>query len=303
MLKITPLTTADTVAQLRVEGNLTADELPELQAAVRPHVKRRQPLVLLLGDVRFADAPAVVVLRKLEEGGAVLLGCSSFLQEVLAEAAGAVRARPATVPGETSSEAELVALLRRGDAAAYETVVRRHGARMLHVARRILNGSEDAHDVVQESFLAAFRAIDDFGGGARLATWLHRITVNTALMRLRSRRRRPEESIEDVLPRFDTEGTRVDGGSAWDAPTEELLQRRETRVRVREAIARLPESYRTVLVLRDIEDMDTVETAQALGISANAVKIRLHRARQALRALLVEEFATDDEAMRAVGDS
>jgi RNA polymerase sigma-70 factor (ECF subfamily) len=303
MLKVTPLTevpgsparagSTKTVAQLRVEGNLTRDGLAALHAAVAPHVRCREPLVLLLGDVRFADAPAIAALRKLEEAGAVLLGCSSFLQEMLAEAAAGA---------EATTEAALVAALRRGEPEAFETLVRKHGGRMLQVARRILAGGEDAQDVVQESFLAAFRAIGEFGGGARLSTWLHRITVNTALMRIRSRKRRPEEAIDDLLPRFDADGHRVDVGAAWDAPGEELLRRRETRLRVRQAIARLPESYRTVLMLRDIEDLDTEETAEALGISTNAVKIRLHRARQALRALLVDELRTDGEAARAVGE-
>jgi RNA polymerase sigma-70 factor (ECF subfamily) len=150
---------------------------------------------------------------------------------------------------------------------------------------------------VQESLVAAFRAIGDFGGGARLSTWLHRITVNTAKPPPPSR-----ESIDELLPRFDADGHRLDAGSAWAAPGDELLARRETRVRVRRAIARLPESYRTVLLLRDIEDLDTEETARALGISANAVKIRLHRARQALRTLLVDELRDDGEPRWAVGE-
>jgi RNA polymerase sigma-70 factor (ECF subfamily) len=265
-------------------------------------VRRRQPLVLLLDDVRFADAAAIAALRQLVEAGAVMLGWRSLLQEMLAAGAGGIRPRRAAAGAESPAETELVAALRRGEAAAFETLVRRHGGRMLQVARRILAGSEDAHDVVQEAFLAAFRAIGEFGGGARLSTWLHRITVNTALMRLRSRKRRPEEAIDDLLPRFDTDGHRVDAGAAWDAPSEVLLERQETRVRVRAAIGRLPEAYRTVLMLRDIEDLDTEEAAAVLGISTNAVKIRLHRARQALRALLVGELAEDDAPSRAVGE-
>ena len=158
------------------------------------------------------------------------------------------------------------------------------------MTRRILRQEEDARDAVQDAFLAAFRSAGRFEGAARLSTWLHRIAVNAALMKMRSRRRRPEESIEDLLPQFLEDGHHVRDPREWCAPPEALLQRREDRDFVRGCIDRLPDEYRTVLVLRDIEELDTAETAQVLGLTEAAVKTRLHRARQALRGLLAERF-------------
>jgi RNA polymerase sigma-70 factor (ECF subfamily) len=149
---------------------------------------------------------------------------------------------------------------------------------------------EDAREVVQETFVSAFRALDRFKGDARLSTWLHRITVNTALMKLRTRRRKPEEPIEPLLPAFLEDGHHRERFQSWTEPADAALVREDQRRRVRQSIDQLPESYRTVLLLRDIEEMDTGEVAAAMGISPNAVKIRLHRARQALRTLLAPHF-------------
>jgi RNA polymerase sigma-70 factor, ECF subfamily len=194
----------------------------------------------------------------------------------------------------TDLETDLVDRLRAGDERAYETVVREHGGRLLSVARRMLRNEEDARDAVQDAFLSAFRSLEEFQGTARLSTWLHRIVVNAALMKLRTASRRPEEPIEDLLPRFDDEGRWSDAVSAYESRSDVLLQRRDTRVMVRRCIDALPEAYRTVLLLRDIEDLDTEEAAAALGISPNAVKIRLHRARQALRTLLERELSAEE---------
>jgi RNA polymerase sigma-70 factor (ECF subfamily) len=110
--------------------------------------------------------------------------------------------------------------------------------------------------------------------------------VNASLMKLRSRGRRPEESIEELLPRFYEDGHRIDPGPPWrDAPPDPVEQR-ELRERMRASIDRLPETYRNVLLLRDIEELSTEETAQLLDVKADTVKVRLHRARQALRTLL-----------------
>ena len=189
-----------------------------------------------------------------------------------------------------SGDAALLARLRRGEDAAFEEMVRQNAARMLVVARRYLKAEDDAQDAVQDAFLSAFRAIDRFEGKSRLSTWLHRITVNSALMKLRSQRRKPEESIEDLLPGFLEDGHMSPTPAEWAPLSDDLVARRETRAQVLASIERLPESYRHVLMLRDIEDLDTEETAAVLGISQNAVKTRLHRARQALQHLLEPHF-------------
>jgi RNA polymerase sigma-70 factor (ECF subfamily) len=187
-------------------------------------------------------------------------------------------------------EATLVAQLRAGDEAAFEQVVRAYGGRLLAVARRIVGTEEDARDVVQDAFLNAFKSLDRFEGNAKLSTWLHRIVVNAALMKLRTRKRKPEQSIESMLPSFLEDGHHEERFQSWEEPVDKLMERAENRQLVRQQIDALPEGYRTVLVLRDIEGLDTEETAKVLGLSVNATKIRLHRARQALRTLLAPHF-------------
>jgi len=192
--------------------------------------------------------------------------------------------------GDSATDAALLERLRAGEDKAFEELVRDNAGRLLAVARRYMKSEEDAQDVVQEAFLSAFRSLDRFQGGSRLSTWLHRITVNAALMKLRTRRRKPEESIEDLLPRFQEDGRPFRSAIRWRPLPDDLLGQKETRDLVQACVDRLPESYRHVLLLRDIEEFDTEETAEILGISPNAVKTRLHRARQALRGLLNPHF-------------
>jgi RNA polymerase sigma-70 factor (ECF subfamily) len=187
-------------------------------------------------------------------------------------------------------ERALLEKLRAGDDAAYEWIVRAYSGRMLAVARRFLRSEEDARDAVQEAFLNAFRAIDRFEGGSRISTWLHRIVVNACLMKLRTRRRKPEESIEEMLPRYLDDGHFASPAGPWRPDVADELESAEVRQQVRAAIDRLPDTYRTVLLLRDIEEFDTEEAARLLEISRAAVKTRLHRARQALRELLDAQF-------------
>lgn len=197
------------------------------------------------------------------------------------------------VTGAIAEEAELLAALRAGDGAAYERLVTAYGGRLLAVARRILRNEEDARDALQEAYVQAFRALPRFEGSSRISTWLHRIVVNAALMKIRSKRARPEESIEPLLPTFQEDGHSTVEYRTWEGGADERLERSETRRLVRACIDRLPATYRTVLVLRDIEELETAEVAAQLGITPNAVKIRLHRARQALRQLLDPHFRVD----------
>lgn len=192
-------------------------------------------------------------------------------------------------------ESKLLERLRAGDEAAYEELVRTHGGRMLAVARRMLRNEDDAGDAVQDAFLSAFRAMDRFEGGSQLGTWLHRITVNAALMKLRTRRRKPEEPLEPLLPKFLDDGHMAQPARSWAEPGDEALARRQLRQRVLDRIHQLPETYRTVVLLRDVEGLDTEEAAEALGIGTGAVKTRLHRARQALRSLLEPDLQEDTD--------
>jgi RNA polymerase sigma-70 factor (ECF subfamily) len=284
MIRITSVDGQGRVPALRVEGRITEKVMNQLTESCETRLENGKGMVLDLGGVTFVERQAAEGLRDLARRGAVLLGCSGYVWELVRPTAPETGAAPEA----DTSERSFVERLRSGDDAAYSELVRTHGARMLAVARRLLGTDEEAQDAVQEAFLSAFRAIDRFAGDARLSTWLHRIVVNACLMRMRSRRRRPEEPIDELLPRFEADGHWATSPAGWSASADTLLQRRETREIVRRCIDRLPESYRTILLLRDIEDMDTAEVAENLGITANAVKIRLHRARQALRTLLEE---------------
>jgi RNA polymerase sigma-70 factor (ECF subfamily) len=188
-------------------------------------------------------------------------------------------------------ETALLGALRRGEEWAFEAMVRVYGGRLLAVARRICGNEEDARDALQSAYLSAFRSVERFEGSCQLSTWLHRIVVNMALMRLRTRRRKPEEQMDTLLPAFQEDGHHVEQFSEWAMPADVLLERADARAAVRSCIAQLPDAYRQVLLLRDIEELSTDEVARMLGATPTAVKVRLHRARQALSTLLRREFA------------
>lgn len=198
-------------------------------------------------------------------------------------------ALPGTTDARTAEEA-LLARLRTGDREAFEFWVRSSTPRMLAVAMRILDNEEDAREAVQDAFLSAFRSIDSFEGQASLSTWLHRIVVNAALMKLRKRRQRETRLIDDLLPAYLDDGHQARPATPWKENPVKALERKETRAIVRQAISQLPDLHRVVLVLRDIEELSTEETAKLLGVTTNVVKARLHRARQALRTLLDRHF-------------
>ena len=190
----------------------------------------------------------------------------------------------------STTETELVSALRAGDATAYERLVRDYGGRMLAVCERLLFNREDARDAVQDAFVSAFRNLGSFDGRSQSATWLHRIAINAALMKLRSKRRHPEQSIDDLLPTFLADGHQQRPGSRWTTSVGDVAERNEIQQLIRTKIESLPESYRNVLILRDIEELDTETVAVMLEVSPGAVTVRLHRARQALRTLLEPIF-------------
>lgn len=196
-----------------------------------------------------------------------------------------------TAVGFDEQEAALVAGMRRGDSHAIERIVTLHGPRMLAVAKRFLRDENDANDAVQDAFIGAFRNSASFEGQSRLSTWLHRVTVNACLMKRRAASRRHEVNVDDLQPSFDATGHYARPIATWDSPQVKGVMQSELRDQVRACIDQLPEAYRTVLLLRDIEEMDTDEAAKVLGCSEGCVKTRLHRARAALRELLEPMFA------------
>ena len=186
-------------------------------------------------------------------------------------------------------EPQLVARLRAGEESAFEQLVRSTSGKLLATARRFLRNEEDARDAVQSAFIRAFQSLSRFREESRLYTWLHRILVNEALMRLRSKKGN-EESIEELLPSFVEDGHQVRETIDWSDAADKALERAETAAMVNRLIDQLPESYRNVILMRDIEEMSNSEIAEMLGVSTNVVKVRLHRARQALRTLLEREW-------------
>lgn len=189
-----------------------------------------------------------------------------------------------------STHLALTEALRNADENAAEELVRRFGAQSLATARRFLCSDADAEDAVQQGFLSAIQGIESFKGNSALGTWLHRIIVNVCLMKLRDRRRRSEVSIDALLPTFDASGHHAQAVRRWRETPQEQLVRDETRIFVRRSIDSLPDDYRTVLLLRDIEQLSTQETAEILDATPGTIKTRLHRARQALRTLLEPYF-------------
>ena len=167
-----------------------------------------------------------------------------------------------------------------------EQLVRDNIGWMLALSERILRDRGLAEDSVQEAFIAVFRGLDDFEGRSTLKTWLHRITVNACLSKLRQLKRLAEHPIDEYLPEFDRYDCRIEAPWTYLADVEEVMQSENLRAQISTNIDALPDSYRVVLQLRDIEGYDTGEAAALLQISEANVKVRLHRARAALKKLL-----------------
>jgi RNA polymerase sigma-70 factor, ECF subfamily len=180
----------------------------------------------------------------------------------------------------------LVEGLRAGDDASYDILVRTWCGPMLSVARRIVGVEEDAMDCVQDAFLQVFRNVASFEGRSSLGTWLHRIVANAALSKLRKRNRSPAELSAELLAEFDSTGHRIGRQEPCSSSVEDRIDRAETREFVQRQIALLPDQYRVVLILRDIDGFDTAEAAEILEITVPALKVRLHRARSALKKLI-----------------
>ena len=188
-------------------------------------------------------------------------------------------------------ESLLVELIKDGNQKACTKLFTLFGPRMMSIARRFLRCEDDCNDAVQDAFISAFKALDQFDGDARLSTWLHRITVNACLMKLRLASSRRETSIEEMLSGFTRSDIEARAPAAMNDPPARI-EIDETRAMVRQAIDKLSRADRAVLLLRDIEQMDTAATAARLDTSEHNVKRRLRRARQSLFTRL-EPFMVD----------
>lgn len=197
------------------------------------------------------------------------------------------------------SEPELVVGLRAGQPEAYRRLVELHSANVYNVALKLLDDEQEAEDVLQETFLSAFKAIDHFEERSRLSTWLYRIAYNASLMRLRKRGQMTTFSLDRPLGDHDDREWTVSRHLVdWTSVPDDQLLTAEAREEMDRAIAELPESLRSTFVLRDIQGLSGVETAEILGITVQAVKNRLHRARLRLRDRLSDYFAERVEGLR-----
>ena len=185
-------------------------------------------------------------------------------------------------------ETTLVAQSREGDKSAFGELVRRYEGKIFRLAQHVTQNREDAEDVLQETFMKAYEHLDQFQGNSKFYTWIVRIAVNQALMKLRRRKTDKSVSLDETI---DTgEDTIVREIAAWDEDPEQRFSREELGSILDTAVQSLEPPYRSVFVLRDIDELSTEETADALGLSVPAVKSRLLRARLQLREKLTRYF-------------
>jgi RNA polymerase sigma-70 factor (ECF subfamily) len=189
------------------------------------------------------------------------------------------------VNSEAWTDEEVVERVKGGNTALYEIIMRRYNQRLYRVARAILRDDAEAEDVMQDAYVRAYQHLDQFAGRATFATWLTRIAVNEALARVKLRKR------IDQLDEEEENGGGFMG--LTDATPEAAASTAETTQLLEEALLHLPEQYRAVVMLRDVEEMNTAETAAALDLTEENVKVRLHRGRLMVRNWLMERVGAN----------
>lgn len=179
---------------------------------------------------------------------------------------------------ELLSDEDVVARVLAGETGMFEIVMRRHNQRLYRVARAILRNDGEAEDVMQDAYVRAYEHLDQFARRAKFSTWLTRIAVHEALAR-----HRRDNRYQELEPLSEQEGDPMDRFASLAPNPEEQASNSEIRRLLEEAVEKLPDAYRTVFVLRDVEEMSTTDTADVLEITEENVKVRLHRARALLR--------------------
>lgn len=200
---------------------------------------------------------------------------------------------------ESGADQALIASAQAGNFSAFEALVRKYHGRLYRLVLSMLRDEASAYEVLQEAFLSAFRGLPQFRRDSRPSTWLYRIAVNATLMHLRHESRRPELSFASEPLEFQEAGTAwLSPPSDWSLQPEERLLSQETRETIQEAIAALPEKYRLVLLLRDVEGLSSEEVSNTLGLTVASVKSRLHRARLFVRRHLEDYFQRTSSSER-----
>jgi RNA polymerase sigma-70 factor, ECF subfamily len=200
--------------------------------------------------------------------------------------------------GNDTNDTTLVQAAQQGDKKAFTQLVEKYEQRVYNLARKLMRDQQDAEDVLQETFISVYRNLGTFRGDSSFSTWVYRIATNASLMKLRGRKPPPislDEPVDSeshvVMPREIVD---------WEFTPEEVLLRGEIRSQMDAAVQALPESLRTVFVLRDVEGLSVQETADVLNLSVPNVKTRLHRARLTLRESLSIYFKDHAPASKEV---
>ena len=196
---------------------------------------------------------------------------------------------------------QLIAEFRKGNRRSFEELISRYSEKAFSLASRMCRNQEDAEEVLQDVFTTVYRKLDNFQGKSSFSSWLYRVTVNAALMKLRKNRQDKSISMEDALP--DEEHTLILQTSESDL-SDEITLRKEVSLVLEEAIQKLPDDYRPVFILRDIDGMTSKEVGKILGLSIPAVKSRLHRSRLMLRkklGIFYQEYSSGEQA-KSVGN-
>ena len=196
---------------------------------------------------------------------------------------------------------DLIDNFRKGCTASYEELITRYETKVHNLAMRLTRNSEDAEEVLQDVFVTVYRKIDGFEGKAKFSSWLYRITVNAAFMKLRKRKQDQSVSLDDMLPHLQNKA--ISQKNAFGAHSDSLALNNEIRMALEGSIQKLPDDYRAVFVLRDIDGLSNKEVGEILNLSIPAVKSRLHRSRLMLRKRLrrfYDDYVNDTKVV-AVG--
>lgn len=191
-----------------------------------------------------------------------------------------------SVTPRVDKDAPLIERVKAGDHAAFTELVKRYEGKVYQLALRLTGNEMDAMDVIQDVFLSVYQKIHTFRGAAAFSSWLYRITANAAFAKLNQRRRAAAVSLDDVLPAVEEQSSEVH--TEWSQKPDAVLSNREAREALQKAIDSLPDDFRTVVILRDVQNMSNQDVAESLNLSVPAVKSRLHRARLILRKKLGE---------------
>lgn len=190
-------------------------------------------------------------------------------------------------------DAPLVQRAKAGDGDAFEALVKKHHDSVYRLALTMTKNGGDAEEVKQETFLKVYNKLGSFRGDSKFSSWLYRVTANFALMRLRKQRRQPTALLDDLLPQFQETGENERPPSDWSERADRQIENKELGQKIDGAIQQLPEKYRIILVMRDVEGLSNEEISQALGLSVPAVKSILHRSRLFVRNELSKYFDGD----------